>query len=384
MTRPRPSLRTELFLHFGLLAAVALAIALVSVVLFHQAEGNREAFLLVALIAADVAVFVVFGAYQLNRFFLKPLEEAIPAIEAIAAGDLGRRVPVGASAEFATLAESVNHLTDRLLDERTHLVRAEKLAGIGRFAAGIAHEIGNPLGAINGYVHMIRSAGRADPAVLEPTAALEAETARIDRIIRSLLDYARPRRGTPAPVDINDTIASVVRLLTDQGVLRRVDVELALDADLPPTAGERHELEQVFVNLLMNAADAMEGTGVIAIRSRRVSVEELSRGADRRGGDPPGFSAARQPSPRFRGWLNSSVLPRDVIQIVVADAGSGIPMGEEEHIFDPFYTTKEPGKGTGLGLSVVARIVDSLGGVIWAQASREGGAAFIILLPLGR
>ena len=362
---------------------VALAIAVVSISLFHRAtESNRQAFLLVTLIAADVAVFVVFGAYQLNRLFLMPLAETIPAIEAIAGGDLARRVPIGASEEFANLAQSVNRMTDRLLDERTHLVRAEKLAGIGRLAAGIAHEVGNPLGAIHGYVHMIRRAAADNPAVLESASALEAESARIDRIIRSLLDYARPRRMTPSPVDVNDTIRSVVGLLTSQGVLKHIEVDLALDPEQPATVGERHELEQVFVNLFINAADSMEGEGLIAVRSRRVMVADLAAGAQRRESDPPGFRAAREPSPRFRGWLSAESLPDEVIQVVVADAGAGIPPGEEERIFDPFYTTKEPGKGTGLGLAVVARVVENAGGVIWAQRAREGGAAFIMLLPV--
>lgn len=383
MQRSRPSLRTELLLHFGLLAAVALAIAAVGILLFHRAEvPNRQAFLLVTLIAADVAVFVTFGAYQLNRLFLVPLSETIPAIEAIANGDLARRVPIGASEEFANLAESVNRMTDRLLDERIHLVRAEKLAGIGRFAAGIAHEVGNPLGAIHGYVHMIKRAASGNAAVIESATALEAESARIDRIIRSLLDYARPRRHTPAPVDVNDTIRSVVRLLTDQGVLRQIELNLALDPGQPATVGERHEIEQVFVNLFLNAADAMDGTGLIAVRSRRVSVAELAAGAERRESDPPGFRAARDPSPRFRGWLAADGLPDEVIQVVVADAGSGIRAGDEERIFDPFYTTKPSGKGTGLGLAVVARVIENVGGVIWAQRSREGGAAFIMLLPV--
>lgn len=382
LQRSRPSLRTELLLHFGLLAVVALAIAGVGILLFHRADQpNRQAFLLVTLIAADVAVFVVFGAYQLNRLFLLPLAETIPAIEAIAAGDLARRVPIGASEEFANLAASVNRMTDRLLDERLHLVRAEKLAGIGRFAAGIAHEVGNPLGAIHGYVHMIRRAAPDNPAVIESATALEAESARIDRIIRSLLDYARPRRMTPSPVDVNDTIQSVVGLLTGQGVLRHIEVELSLEPGNPATFGERHEIEQAFVNLFLNAADAMEGTGLIAVRTRRVSVEQLAAGAERRESDPPGFRAAREPSPRFRGWLSAESLPDEVIQVVVADAGSGIPDGEEERIFDPFYTTKAPGKGTGLGLAVVARVIENIGGVIWAQRAREGGAAFIMLLP---
>ena len=384
LQRPRPSLRTELLLHFGLLAVVALAIAVVSMTLFYQAaEYNRQAFLLVTLIAADVAVFVVFGAYQLNRLFLLPLAETIPAIEAIAAGDLARRVPIGASEEFANLATSVNRMTDRLLDERTHLVRAEKLAGIGRLAAGIAHEVGNPLGAIHGYVHMIRRAAADNPSVLESAAALEAESARIDRIIRSLLDYSRPRRATPSPVDVNDTILSVVQLLTDQGVFRQIDLQLSLDPDDLATIGERHELEQVFVNLFVNAADAMNGSGLIAVRTRRATVAELAAGAERRVSDPLSFRVDREPSPRLRGWLSAESLPDEVIQVVVADGGTGVPPGEEERIFDPFYTTKAPGKGTGLGLAVVARVVENAGGVIWVRGSREGGAAFIMLLPVG-
>ncbi len=380
------SLRTELLVNFGVLVAAALLIAVTGALIFLWGGALQTPFgaaYLAALIIADVAIFVLFGAWRIRTLVLRPLNHAVAATEAIAAGDLGRRVPEGETTEFAALSASVNRMTERLLEEQHHLIRAEKLASVGRLAAGVAHEIGNPLGAVNGYAHILRrQLDGSSAAAMQALNAIEQETGRIDRIVRGLLDYARARRATPATIDLNDSAGSVVRLLESQGALRRVKVDLQLDRGCPTITGQRHDVEQVLVNLILNAVDAMDGKGQLRIISQCATVADLLTGGARRAGDEPLSIFQREPSPRVRAWIEAAEGPAGVAKLIVADSGPGVAPEDSERIFDPFYTTKEPGKGTGLGLAIVARIVENLRGVTWVQRSREGGAAFIVLFPL--
>lgn len=380
--RQLSSLRAELLVGLGLLAAAALVVAVASVVQFWGFIDSRLGGLwLILLVVGDVAVFVALGAHQLKRVVAGPLARTVEATSAIAAGDLSRRVPDASTRELATLAASINRMTDHLLAEQVQRIRAEKLAGIGRLAAGVAHEIGNPLGAIIGYAHLLRGRSAGDPRAAEVLDGLERESARIDRIVRGLLDYARPRGETGTRVDVNDTVRSATGLLRDQGVFRRIDLSLLLDRDTPVIRGERHDLEQMLVNLLLNAADAMDRSGRLAVVTHRVTRAALAESIIRREGDSPETIVARTPSPRVQHWVDTTQ-PAEVLKIVVADSGPGIAEDDAERVFDPFFTTKAPGQGTGLGLAIVARVVDDLRGTIWVQRAREGGAAFHVLLPL--
>jgi len=384
MTRPvsRHSLRTELLVNFAILAVAALVFAVATVVLLFQLVGAERAVLYVSLlVAADVMVVVAVVAFQINRLIVRPLRDTAATAEAIADGDLRRRVEPHASLELNQLADSVNRMTERLLEEQAHLVRAEKLASVGRLAAGIAHEIGNPLGALNGYSHILRGHVASNPAALDLVAGFERETTRIDRIVRGLLDYSRPRRAMPTPIDVNESLRHVVDLLSAQGVLRRMELRLELANESPRVHGERHDLEQLFVNLLLNASHAVNGHGTVAIRTTCISRTELEEGMVR-AGDGPGVSVPHPPSPRVTRWLQQEHRPQEVVKVVVADSGPGVPEEDAERIFDPFYTTREPGKGTGLGLAIVLRIVENFSGIVWVQSAREGGAAFHVLFPL--
>ena len=384
MMRPdsRPSLRTELLVNFAVLAIAALVFAVGAVVVFYdQAEPARGALYISLLVAADVVVLVAFCGWKINRLIIQPLRDTAAATEAIADGDLRRRVSPHESRELQQLSESVNRMTDRLIEEQTQLVRAEKLASVGRLAAGVAHEIGNPLGALSGYSHILRSCVKGDAFSHEIISGVERETLRIDRIVRGLLDYARPRKPTPLPIDVNESLRHVVDLLNAQGVLRRVSLRLELANESPRVYGERHDLEQVFVNLLLNAAHAVEPTGSVTIRTTCTSRAALEAGMVR-AGDALGTIPPHMPSPRVRRYLESENRPDDVVKIIVADSGPGVPAEDSERIFDPFYTTREPGKGTGLGLAIVLRIVENFQGIVWVQSAREGGAAFHLLFPL--
>ena len=376
------SLRTELLLNLALLVATALVLAVAIVVVLYDVLDPRYAALYISiLVSADVFVLVAYVAYQVEKIVLRPLREAMEAAEAIASGDLERRLTAGDTQEMMNLAASVNRMTDRLLEERSHLVRAEKLASIGRLAAGVAHEIGNPLGAINGYMHLLRSAPPGSAEALEALAGLERESARIDRIVRGLLDYARAKPRSPVEVDINDAARAAMELLTSQGALRYIQVEFSATAEPTFVSGDRHDLEQTFVNLLLNAADAMQGRGSLTLIVRRTTRSELLAGA-RRASD--GISQpVNPPNARVARWLEGAGA-EEVVTVAITDTGPGIPAEDVERIFEPFYTTKEPGKGTGLGLAIVARAVENSGGTIWVSRAREGGAAFRIALPLVR
>ena len=376
----RLSLRTELLFTLGILAAAALAIGVSSViVLYGVLDPSHAAGYISILVAADVCVLVGFVAYQVERVVLRPVRDTVATAEAIASGDLARRVAPGDSLEMSNLADSVNRMTERLLEERAHLVRVEKMASVGRLAAGIAHEIGNPLGAINGYIHLLRTAAAGTPQSADAITGLERETDRIDRIVRGLLDYARSKPGSQGQVDLNDVARSVMELLGTQGVLKSVELEFRPAAEPLVVGGDRTDLEQAFVNLLLNAVDAMGGSGSLSIILRRTNRGEMLHGA-RRYSD----GAARPlnpPSARALRWMDNT--PAETFAMVaIIDSGPGIPPEDVERVFEPFYTTKEPGKGTGLGLAIVARAVENSSGTIWVSRSREGGAAFRMLFPL--
>ena len=364
LRRGPPSLRGELLFNLAFLAASALVLAALSALLAPLLLRNDLGVaLLVALLVADVGIFIVFGRYLVTRLVTAPMDRLVDATEAVAAGDLGRRAPAAGTRELDRVAESVNRMTERLLDAQGLLVRAEKLASVGRLAAGVAHEVGNPLSAIGTYLEVLRRRG-ADP---ELVAALEREAERIDVIVRSLLDYARPRTAERDPLDVAAVVESAVALLEAQGVLRPVTVARTAAPDLPPVRAQRSELEQVLVNLVLNAVDAAGPGGRVAVRT----------GLTRLGSAPAG---PRAPARHLAGVPDGSAAG----EVVVGDSGPGVPEELRERIFDPFFTTKEPGRGTGLGLAIVQRIVSDHGGRVDVGGSELGGAAFTVTLPVER
>jgi two-component system, NtrC family, sensor kinase len=211
---------------------------------------------------------------------------------------------------------------------------------------------------------------------------MEREIARIDRIMRGLLEYSRPRRLTPKPVVVDNVIRDVLRLLSDQGVTRRFHVSIELESPEGVVYAERHDLEQLFVNLILNAVDAMDREGTLVIGSRVIDASAFTGASEKRRTDAASDVWLHRPSRRALAWLARTDAPTRFLQIVIADSGTGVAPEDEERIFEPFFSTKQPGKGTGLGLAIVASTIENMGGTIWVQRAREGGAAFIILLSL--
>ncbi|MBC7788504.1 MAG: HAMP domain-containing protein [Anaerolineae bacterium] len=377
------SLRTELLVNLTMLATATLMLVVGSFVAFgHLLDSADASLYLTAMIVADVAVFVAFGAYQIRRLILKPVEDIVAATDEIAAGDLARRVPAGKSPELVRLANAINWMTNRLLEERSHLVRVEKMASIGRLAAGVAHEIGNPIAAISGYTDTLRRRAGGSGEVEGALDGIERESARIDRIVRGLLDYARPAPRSRHAIDLSDTASRVVDLLRGQGALRDARVSLELASGLPAVYGDRNEMEQALVNLLLNAADAAPAGGEVNVVTRRAALSEIVAEKKQRSGDSNEVDVPRAPNARLHTWLSAAGHPKEMLQIIVSDSGPGVADEDKERIFDPFFTTKDPGMGTGLGLAIVARLVENLGGAIWVRRAREGGAAFVMLFPI--
>jgi len=403
-----PTLRRELLSAFALVFAGALLFFVIGYSQIQtgpQGEGE-QLFLMVLLVAADIGIFTFFGRYLLRRRVLNPLDRIVDEIESIARGDSDRRLPAAETQELSRLATAVNHMAERLITDQAQLaanirsldetnrllteardamVRAEKMASVGRLSAGIAHEVGNPLGAILGYIGLV--ARNADGQKLELLQAAEREAHRIDRIVRGLLDYARPRDPKTQMMDVNQVVRDTMDLLTTQGRISLVEVEVDLAVHLPAVIGDPYQLQQVVVNLMVNAMDALAGLPEphIVIQTRTGVYQPSSLLPARRRDDPPGIDYTHR---RRLARVSSSSLDANppetgrVVEIRITDNGPGIPADLLDQVFEPFVTTKEPGAGTGLGLAVSARLVETMGGAVRAESADGEGAAFTVTLPV--
>jgi two-component system, NtrC family, sensor kinase len=263
-------------------------------------------------------------------------------------------------------------------DGDTNSETIARLASAGRVAAGLAHEVGNPLCAITNYAHSLED--KVAPELRPIVQSMQREVARIQRMMDGIIDYTRPRDPGTLGADLNVALRDTLQFLTDQGIFRRIAIDAQLDDAKLPVNATSLELEQAFANLLLNAADAMPAGGKLALWTKRIPRTTLVDGSLRRPGDGSSAIAVRRDE-RMERWVDSHETA-EVVKVVVADSGHGIERGHEERIFEPFVTTKTPDHGTGLGLAIVRGIVDNMGGLVWVQRSREGGAAFHIVMPV--
>jgi len=196
---------------------------------------------------------------------------------------------------------------------------------------------------VSGYAELARARlpADADPQVRDALDRISAAADRIDRIVRDLLDFARPTPLELRPVTVASAVDAALRLATVQSRFKGIEVSVDIPGDLPPVLAEERHLSQVLLNLLLNAGDAVEGQGRVRVVARRLA---------------------------------------DQVELVVSDSGPGIAPDDLPRIFDPFFTTKEPGEGSGLGLAICHSIVQSLGGTIDVASPPGGGAAFVLRL----
>ncbi len=381
MTTARRSLRSQLVAELVLVASAAVVLVGIITALVAGADVTALALPLATFWAGSTLVLLLFGLHLLRRQVLRPLDQLAAEADALAVEGRGSRVEAAEppsrraaeyeTREFAALAERFRSMAEGLLDAQGHVVRSEKLAGIGRLAAGVAHEVRNPLGAIANWVEVLRQRG-VDPAVLEQ---MRSAVARIDRIVASLLEYSKPLPSTDR-TELANVVRRASSFLEEQGALREAAIELCLADAVPEVVGDAHALEQVVINLMLNARDS--GARHIVVR---VAPHTLRRGrvAAVRDSDSGGVRRLRRLEARPA--LADFVAGTSGVLLVVADDGPGIPETDRERVFDPFFTTRDPGKGTGLGLAIVARTVDDAGGMVWVDRAREGGAAFKVFLP---
>lgn len=223
------------------------------------------------------------------------------------------------------------------------LVRSEKLAGVGRLAAGLAHEIGNPLQILMGYTELLERNAQADSRS-EILTRMGAELKRINHILQHLLEFARPIRKRIEVCNINELVESCSALILGRKGFRNISFQMDLAEDLPLLETEPEKLRQTLVNLLFNAADAIADSGGTIL-------------------------------------LRTTATPERVL-IEVEDSGCGIPASDLTKVFDPFFTTKDPGKGTGLGLAVCLALVESLDGSIQINSVLGTGTTVIVSIPI--
>lgn len=326
-------------------------------------------------IGLNVLVLLVFGTFLLSRVIIRPINRLVRTAEDFENTKGPYSFRTGSEHnEMGRLAMSLNSMLKRLAENkeqmetqiqclkeanielkeaRDEVLRSEKLSSLGRLAAGIAHEVGNPLGSILGYTGLLSAQVKHDSEAGDYLKRIESEISRISTIIRELLDYARSSPSNPSPVDINALVSETVGFFSHQKLTRGVDLKTHLAEDVGVVWADADQVKQVLINLLFNACDALDGPGQITIDTRR------------------------QP------WPHATTTNRrqgECVEITVSDTGAGIPVSEHEKIFDPFFTTKPPGKGTGLGLAVSRRIVESFGGNLEVKSHEGKGSAFTIRL----
>jgi hypothetical protein len=358
----------------------------------------------------DAIVLMIFGSFLLSRILVKPIKDLVQLTQKISEGDFNQRIEETSKNEIGQLIGSFNRMIEKLKENQESLenyleslesaneqlkqaqeglIRTEKLASIGRFAAGVAHEVGNPLGAILGYTGILKKGGIDHKESKDYLKRIEKEIERINKIVRELLDFARPSKLEIHDVEINKIVDSTLSLLSYQKDFKNIRTQLDLQSDLPVIKGDESKLSQVFINIILNAVDAMPNGGHLQIKSEGHVVQDLY--ADRlqriypprRRSDPveSDYSLLRRLDPFSASSTKFSKGER-LVRVRISDTGCGIKKEDLENIFDPFFTTKAPDKGTGLGLSISLKIVESLGGEIRVESEVGKGTHFEVYFPV--
>lgn len=331
----------------------------------ERARLNRSKQMLFAYFILDFILLLGLGSFILSRIVVIPINRLLGATEKITDGQYGQPLTTSGTAELSQLAKAFNKMATALNNKdikvaeqlaaltrmnndlrlaREETLRTEKMASIGLLAAGMAHEIGTPLASIMGYAELVVGEQPENLAIQDYAHRISQDSLRIDRIVRGLLDFSRPRTGSGESTDINSVINYTVELLTQQGVFKYLHLNIdVVDNGLLFARCDQYQLQQVLINILLNSRDATPDKGSITLKAKQ---EE------------------------------------SYIRMEIIDNGSGITEDDMKHIFDPFFTTKPPGKGTGLGLAISARIIEGFGGHIKVFSEVGKGSNFTLWLPL--
>jgi two-component system, NtrC family, sensor kinase len=341
---------------------------------------RTSAITMAALSLGFIVIAALCVGFFVHRLVYVPLRDLETGAKRLSSGNLEQMIPVRSEDEFGRLAASFNAMTVALRNSESELrewghtleqkvahrtqelriaeaetARTEKLASVGLLAAGIAHELNNPLTGVLTFTSLLRKKMPDGSADAEDLDLVIRETKRCATIIRRLLDFAREKTPEKKFTDLNLVIEDTARIIERPASFRDIEIAMELDPDLPQVWVDADLIKQVIMNMLVNAQHAIEHEGSITVRTRRFP-------------QPKSPEPGRQPVP--------------MVEISIIDTGCGIPEKNLKRIFDPFFTSKEVGKGTGLGLSVSHGIVRAHGGVIEVESTVGKGSTFRIYLPL--
>jgi signal transduction histidine kinase len=303
--------------------------------------------------AVLVALMLLVGNSVLTALYveglIRPILELHRNMKLAGGGDLATRARVQRGDEVGELAEEFNQMMDELKEARTRekaqqaqLAHTEKMVAVGTLAAGVAHEVNNPLGGILTCIESMRSNPHDASLQHRYLGLIHDGIKRIEHTILNLLDFSRPRPMRTEPTSLNHSLRQVAELVSFQLRKNRVEVRLDLEENDPVVVGDHFQMEQLLLNLVLNGIQAMPGGGTLVLRTRHLD-----------------------------GWVAAEVV----------DTGEGIPKEIHDRIFDPFFTTRGVGEGTGLGLAVSYGIVSAHGGTIEVESAPGRGSTFRVLLP---
>lgn len=312
------------------------------------ALAKRRSATTISLVATSGVLLVAIVGIIIAGNITAPVKQLVEVTEQIAAGDLTAEATVKTRDEIGALANSFNQMTGELRRSRDKLVQSEKLAAVGQLAAGIAHEIRNPLTSIKMIVQLLRRRFREDEAGQESVQAVLDEINRLEIIINGLLDFARPMEVVLRPTDVADVINDVLKIMEADLRHRKIKLAKNMDETLPKVMLDANRMKQVFMNVILNSMQAMPEGGTLAI-------------AVTSGG---------------------SVSSHRVVRVEISDTGVGMSQAVLAHVFEPFFSTRSG--GTGLGLANVKKIMEQHGGSIQIESTEKQGTKVNIGLEVAQ
>lgn len=308
----------------------------------EQMQANLRTILLIVLLVGGAGIAVIL---RLSRSVTQPINEVIHAAREFGSGVYTHKIPVNTADETGQLATAFNRMAEEITDHQKKILQAEKLAAIGRLAAGVAHEINNPIMGIRNCVDLIGSPPASPDKDRKYKALISENLSGMENVVRNLLSFSRTREEEKRYFMPQDVIRSTSDFLSRIAEKKQVSFVYESCDHCLPVFGSPNELQQVVMNIFMNAIDAMPEGGRVVV------------------------SADCQPG-------------MDFVKVKIRDTGTGIPKEQLDNIFEPFFTTKDPGRGTGLGLYVCHQIIAGMGGAIEVDSRIGAGTEFTIRLPV--
>jgi signal transduction histidine kinase len=334
-----------------------------------ESAGVTPLVSLLGLYTSLIALALLLAAYfALTVLIVRPLDALAHAADRVASGNRQLEAPLAGAHELQRLGSSLNTMTERLVGDeialrkkveeveratselraaQDRLVRSERLASVGRLAAGLAHELGNPLAALSAMADLLAEGGLSEEEAQDFLRRMRNEADRMNRILRDLLAFARPA-GAPhvdeaSPGDVASAVEDTVALVAPQKAAQKLTIETRIGPNLPRVVLSREALVQVVLNLLLNAADACPSGGKVVVEATLVDAQ---------------------------------------VRLAVTDDGPGVAETVRARLFEPFVTTKDVGAGTGLGLAVCRGLVEGAGGTLDLDTQHAPGARFVLNLPV--